>query len=283
MRRLSLPVFLLVCFCAGIVASRGFSGQVVSTMRNVNAVMEARGYRLQPAPDYPVPSYPGDHAPAQAFELMRPRGEAVKIGRLYTSCTCVRLETEKNSFARNERAIFILRNVLPTPVDGQMYAMYIQVTSPLRTTLRYDTFFQSSVYAPIANAPLIVGDVVRDEAPVAAAIEERLEEEAAAALPEPVSAEPSIPESEGPGDFQATERKASELKVTEVTDSREPVEDAGADIADDGEVDDYVSKFLELQAETTADEAGRAVMKEGVDKAVAEAEKELSDTSSDAE
>ncbi len=132
-----------------LAASRAESAEaIVSTMRNPNAVMQARGFYLAPAPEQTGEVPPGDHAPVLSVEIIRPNGEAIGIGRLYTSCTCVRLEAPQRSFQQGERAILKFRNVLATPQQGQNYAMYVQLTSPIRTTLRYDTFVQSQEFRP---------------------------------------------------------------------------------------------------------------------------------------
>lgn len=124
---------------------------MVSTMGNVNAVMEDRGYRLVPVSERYVP---GDESPARVYEIIRPRGERITIGRLNTSCSCVRLEADKAVFERGERAFVILRNVRATPPNGQNYAFYVQVTSPIRTTLRADLFLQSDRFRQARQQPL---------------------------------------------------------------------------------------------------------------------------------
>ncbi len=113
---------------------------MVSTMGNVNAVMEERGFRLVPVSEVYVS---GDESPARVYEIIRPNNERITIGRLNTSCSCVQLEAEKSVFQRGERALVTLRNVRATPPNGQNYAFYVQVTSPIRTTLRADLFIQS--------------------------------------------------------------------------------------------------------------------------------------------
>ena len=164
------------CFGAALAAAvflsavhPALSGEaLVSTMRNVNAVMESRGFRIIPAPDLSGDHPFGDEAPVFAVEIVRPRGEKITISRLFTSCSCVRLEADKQTFDEGERAVLRLRNVLPTPPAGQIYAMYVQVTGPIRTTLRYDTFVQSTRFIqaaePVFSAP---GDEKPEETPVA--------------------------------------------------------------------------------------------------------------------
>lgn len=138
-RRLTAVALLFILAVSTIGA-----GEIISVMRNVNAVGEYQGFRINPAYDSAAPGTPEDLAPVQAFEILRPQGRAVTLGRLYTSCTCVRLEAPKRSFGPNERVILQLRNVQPTPLNGQVYAIYIQITSPVNTTLRFDTFVQSN-------------------------------------------------------------------------------------------------------------------------------------------
>ena len=143
-----LPVVILVFAVAGAAAA----GEIYSTMRNVNAVVEAGGYRLIPISDIQPTALPSDLSPAQAFEIVRPMDRPVTIGRLFTSCSCIQLEAAKRTFVPGERAILILRNTRPTPASGQVYAVFVQVTSPVRATLRVDTFVQSGSESSVAGA-----------------------------------------------------------------------------------------------------------------------------------
>lgn len=142
-----LPVVLLVL----AVASAAAAGEIYSTMRNVNAVVEAGGYRLIPITDIHPAALPSDLSPAQAFEIVRPMDRPVTIGRLFTSCSCIQLEAAKRTFGPGERAILILRNIRPTPASGQVYAVFVQVTHPVRATLRVDTFVQSGAESPASG------------------------------------------------------------------------------------------------------------------------------------
>jgi predicted lactoylglutathione lyase len=58
----------------------------------------------------------------------------------------VQLVSSQKTFAAGEQVVLELRNVRPTPPAGQIYALYVQVTSPIRATLRYDTFLKSSQF-----------------------------------------------------------------------------------------------------------------------------------------
>lgn len=123
----------------------GADSSLVSSMRNVNAVMEAQGFRINPAFSQGAAMNKEDLSPPQAFEILRPEFKGFTIGRLFTSCTCIQLESPKRKFEDGERAIMQLRNIRPTPPNGQIYAIYVQITSPVRVTLRFDTFVQSNV------------------------------------------------------------------------------------------------------------------------------------------
>jgi AAA ATPase containing von Willebrand factor type A (vWA) domain len=170
-----LALVLGVLFAVANVAS---AGTVVSTMRNVNAVMQARGFYLVPVANTTAVQLPGDLAPPQTFELIRPNWEKVTIGRLYTSCSCVRLEAHKNTFERGERAIFTMRNVIATPASGHTYALYVQVTRPIRTTLRVDTFVQSSQFVITEPIEIIEVEPVEVSDPSKDDSEEKVEDKA---------------------------------------------------------------------------------------------------------
>ncbi|MDR0362213.1 MAG: VOC family protein [Planctomycetota bacterium] len=170
---------VFVAAASAVVAADG----VVSTMRNVSAVAEARGFSLMPANDLSGKTYLGVLAPTQAFEIVRPDNGRVTIGRLYTSCTCVQLVSPKRNFQQGERAVLELRNVRPTPPQGQHYAIYVQITSPIRTTLRYDTFVQSSQFVtqpePVVEpAPAVRAPATTLVEEMAMEAEEELEETA---------------------------------------------------------------------------------------------------------
>lgn len=150
-RRSLLSLAFCLSFSLPLVAA---NAEIVSSMRNVNAVAEAHGFRLNPAYDSAQPAGAEDLAPPQAFEVVRPDGgKPVTIGRLYTSCSCIQLESPKRTFGSGERAILQLRNLKPTPTNGQVYSLYVQITSPIRTTLRFDTFVQSQTPLVAAATP----------------------------------------------------------------------------------------------------------------------------------
>lgn len=146
----------LVILSLVALAGQARAGQrIVSTMGNVDAVMEANGFRIIPVYDMIQIASAGDLAQPQVFEIIRPGAEKIRIGRLNTSCGCVRLEAGKMVFEKGERAFLTLRNIRETPAAGQHYALYVQITSPIRTTLRADTFFQSDRFRhPLQAAPI---------------------------------------------------------------------------------------------------------------------------------
>lgn len=150
-QRIAFFVLILSMPATGVFAAQQ---PLVSTMRNVKAVSESRGYFINPASDSAGQIIPGDEAPTQAFEVIRPSNSRVTIGRLFTSCSCIQLEAAKRTYEPGERIVLTLRNIRPTPSTGQTYALYVQLTSPVRTTLRYDTFVQSSRF--IVVEPTVV-------------------------------------------------------------------------------------------------------------------------------
>lgn len=126
---------------AFLVAGSTALAAMVSTPKNVSAVFEDRGYRLVPVSEVYIA---GDESTGKVYEIIRHGNERITLGRLHTSCTCIQLEAAKSTFEAGERAFVTLRNIRPTPAAGQHYAFYVQVTSPIRTTLRADLFLQSN-------------------------------------------------------------------------------------------------------------------------------------------
>lgn len=117
----------------------------VSTQSNVGGHFEYGGYTVVPVTDIIPISYPEDPGPAQLFEVIRPDNKAFTLGRLFTSCTCIRMEMPKKSYAAGERCIITVRNVLPS--NGQIYPFYVQVIYPMNVTLRYDIYVLSNQFA----------------------------------------------------------------------------------------------------------------------------------------
>ncbi len=207
MRRHRLPLMLLISLLAAPVACAGQG--LVSTKKNVSAYMDFNGYHITPVGKMTVP---GDLSDAQIFEINRPGMGPITLGRLFTSCTCIQASTEKRKYARGETATITLRNVRPT--TGQTYPFYVQVTSPIRATLRYDTWVISDQFVvappviepePITVTEAVPAESVKEEAAMTEAVvreesPETIPDEAAAAAVEAVE-EPTEPVTE---DVEAT-------------------------------------------------------------------------------
>ncbi len=180
--RFSVAVAVLLAF---FTASASFApapaGEITSRMRTVSGVFESNGYRIAPVYDVDIPSDYEDLTTPQAYEILRPdTGQPLSIGRLFTSCSCIRLEAPKRTFEPGERVILYLRNIRATPANGQMYAFFVQLTAPMQSTLRFDTFVQTGVRIGEERPPQ---SATPSEDEVAASLE----------LPEPVGSGTSAP------------------------------------------------------------------------------------------
>ena len=105
------------------------------------------------AMDEPGTRMPSDYGPALKFEIIRPDGAAITLGRLTASCTCVKPEMAKRSYGVGERAFVELRNVRPTPAQGNAYEFYVEITSPVVKVLRMNVFVQSDTGAAPRMTP----------------------------------------------------------------------------------------------------------------------------------
>ncbi len=145
-RRFAVSAVLLILCCVSAPVPSARAGEITSRMRSVSGVFEVNGYRIAPVYDVDIPPDYEDLTPPQAYEITRPSSDqALTIGRLFTSCSCIRLEATKRTFEPGERVILHLRNIRPTPANGQMYAFFIQLTGPMQATLRFDVFVQTGV------------------------------------------------------------------------------------------------------------------------------------------
>lgn len=158
-------VFLAIVMAPAMLmlaVSAAPAAQVVSTTaRGLPSVSNIAGFGIVPAGTQPA-AY-GDLAPIQLFEITKPANQSVTIGRMFTSCTCVVLESDQRTFGPGERAVLRMRNVQATPPGGQSYALYVQISSPVNTTLRYDTYVQSAQFVPAPDgAPPTRGNIVAD-------------------------------------------------------------------------------------------------------------------------
>jgi predicted lactoylglutathione lyase len=152
-------MFAFIAFVVVISSLCGAGEEIVSSMRNVNAIADAGGFSIAPAYQSGGETPAGDYAPVQIFEIVRPAGRAVAIGRLFTSGREIRVEAAKRRFDPGEQALLTLRNIEPTPPTGQVFTIYVQVVMPLRVTLKYDVFVQSHLSEPpvVPDVPLFGG------------------------------------------------------------------------------------------------------------------------------
>lgn len=139
-----------VCVLALLSACLPSSAVEVSTKNNIGGLFEYAGFTIVPVEDAYVPPEAGDLSSPKAFEIIRPGQQAFSIGRLFTSCTCFRIATDKKVYMTGERAFIALRNVQPT--KGQNYPFYVQLTAPVSVVLRHDAFIISDQFAAPAEA-----------------------------------------------------------------------------------------------------------------------------------
>lgn len=206
MSRIPLAIAVLLA-----VAGSAFSGEaIVSTMQNLPAYFDYNGYSIQPIG---TTTTPGDQGPTQLFQIIRPSSAPLTIGRLYTSCTCIQLSADKKTFGADESVILTLRNVRHT--SGNTYPFYVQLTSPVRATLRYDTYVVSDSNAAPQSQPVAVAETVIEETPIAAA-----EEEVIAPMPAVVE-----PEMDEPAEIPVPEKAEKKADSREEAPAVSPVEE----------------------------------------------------------
>lgn len=144
----SLLMVLSCLFASGLRAGEDAApageGLVVSEFGLDFGSFEQDGYAIVPVPEAIPAAHPDDYAPPMLFEIVRPNQTAFSIGRIMSSCACLKLVAEKRDFAAGERAFIVLRNVKPTPKDGATYAFFVKRAAPADMTLRYDVFVKST-------------------------------------------------------------------------------------------------------------------------------------------
>lgn len=175
----SSRIHIFVLSAVLLLGSAVYGGEegLVSTMSLVPAVGEAGGITIVPAADIPAKVYTEDYGPSQVLEIIRPDMGPITVGRLHSSCTCVRVELPKRTFAQGERALLEVRNVKKSPTAGATYAVFVQLSSPIKETLQYDLFIKSDRTPGPASAPAAgqtaapvqpsAGQIVPAPAPVA--------------------------------------------------------------------------------------------------------------------
>ncbi len=99
---------------------------------------QAGEYRLVPALDVPPQYHEGDYAPSQWFEVVRPGNDAVRIGRISSTCTCVGVRIPKRSYAAGERILIEARTVAKPARNNLVYGIYVNILEPVRTVVDAD-------------------------------------------------------------------------------------------------------------------------------------------------
>lgn len=136
-----LTLLLAVCFAfAGTAyAQEG----LVSSMEMLDGVTSIDGIRLAKPADRAGTVYTEDYGTSQVLEIIRPNMGPIVVGRLSTSCSCIRASMDKKSFAQGERAFIEVRNVKQSQPNGATYAVWAQLVSPYRANLQFELFVKS--------------------------------------------------------------------------------------------------------------------------------------------
>ncbi len=116
---------------------------LVSTMSMMPGEPELDGVAIRQVPELSGVRYTEDYGPSQVLEIIRPGDAPLELGRLYSSCGCLRASTEKKRYEQGERALLEVRNVKPTLPDGATYMLFIQINAPAQGILQYDIFAKS--------------------------------------------------------------------------------------------------------------------------------------------
>lgn len=140
MEPLKKALIIVVCCtlaaCAAIASDKPVVTEVDRSKYN------QEGYGIVIAENIAPGQYAGDYSPSTAFEIIRPNLGPVTIGRVYTTSPVLRVAPSKKSFEDGERAIFLARNVKFT--RGQQVQFYVEICSPVRTTLCYSVCVTST-------------------------------------------------------------------------------------------------------------------------------------------
>lgn len=118
----------------------GYSAEGFS-VRKIVAPHSAEGFRIEARGTQEMP---GDKSAAQIFELVNETGEAVKLGRLTTSCGCIVLTSAKSEYAAGEKIELTLRNIRPS--SGHTYSFFVHVQSPARVMLQHEVYVISDEF-----------------------------------------------------------------------------------------------------------------------------------------
>ncbi len=137
-------VCLVVAFlCVVGAAAPVFSAEEAlesSLEMDFGAIAAIDGIRVVAAEGVQGNSYTEDYGPS---EIIRPDQGAIAVGRLMTSCSCLRAVMGKREFGAGERAFIEVRNVKPTQANGATYLVFVRLSEPYQATLQYELFVKS--------------------------------------------------------------------------------------------------------------------------------------------
>lgn len=163
-KRFTVGLLVLFLYAFGTSALMAEDAGLQSTMEmDFSAIAAIDGIRVVAARGVPGKSYTEDYGPSQVLEIIRTDQAAISVGRLMTSCACLRATMEKRDFAQGERALIEVRNVKPTMANGATYAIFVRLNNPYKATLQYELFAKSDrqpTGQPVAAAPIAAAPVV---------------------------------------------------------------------------------------------------------------------------
>lgn len=111
------------------------AGHLYTMSGNTVTTSPGTALHLAPATDVDVPSFEGDHGPAQIFEVIRPEGTPLKLGRVIMDCSCVQASImgDKTEYGPDERAFVMVRQ--GKPATGPSFHLSVQVLKPSQQIL----------------------------------------------------------------------------------------------------------------------------------------------------
>ncbi len=147
----SLVAFLGILWaaCSAVAAGEALES---SMEMDFNAIAAIDGIRIVAAEGIQGNSYTEDYSPSQVLEIIRPGQVPISVGRLMTSCSCLRATLEKRDFGQGERALIEVRNVKPTQPAGATYLIFARLNRPYAATLQYEHFVKSDRAAGAGGA-----------------------------------------------------------------------------------------------------------------------------------
>ena len=80
-----------------------------------------------------APNYADDYGPAQVFEVRHVDGAAIRIGRVWPSCTCLQVVSGSGAHEAGQPAKIVVRQV-EANATGQVI-LYVQTLSPASAIL----------------------------------------------------------------------------------------------------------------------------------------------------